>query len=561
MRHPHSGILPAIGGLAAVLAVLTGIPSASADELADLRANQELLQRRIDQLAQGANIPAGGAPAAPAGGPQVGMTMAGGSFPRSFLIPGTDTSLRVGGFVDLTMLYFLSGGGNVNGSNFGTNAGNNGNLQGQPLDIHGQMVPGIATPLAANLKHSTGNGVFEWSPQQSKLTVETRTPTGYGEARTVFEFDFAGCAAFSGNPAANFSCSSSIIGGGNSILPRLRFAYGTLGGLLVGQANSLMNDPDADAENLDFGGAVGSGGRVRIPQVRYTMTGPWGSSFALSAESATTDVAYPYGFAGSDTVTSSLPGGPGTNPIPTLCNGVACAGAGTGGGGVGATNASKSPTPDLNWALYFSQPWGHVDLSGVLRDLELNDGRFISRNFIGYGGQFSGHVKTPWFGWEKDVITWHSVAGSAAGNYMNGGASTWVALATNFTVPTVCAVAAPGCGMGTGATSAAGFAANNVLIHPVTAWGGNVGYQHWWAPNLRSNVAFGIAHQDIRSNLVGPVQDQGLNKELVNAFVNVVWNPVPFVTAGIQYMWGHRQVVANLKGDENVITAKFRVTF
>jgi len=32
--------------------LLAGVPSAKADELADLRANQELLQQRLDQLAQ-----------------------------------------------------------------------------------------------------------------------------------------------------------------------------------------------------------------------------------------------------------------------------------------------------------------------------------------------------------------------------------------------------------------------------------------------------------------------------------------------------------------------------
>ena len=47
------GTLAAIGGLTATIALLTGLPVATADELADLRANQELLQRRIDQLAQG----------------------------------------------------------------------------------------------------------------------------------------------------------------------------------------------------------------------------------------------------------------------------------------------------------------------------------------------------------------------------------------------------------------------------------------------------------------------------------------------------------------------------
>src|SRR5215471_13337785 len=92
-------------GLTATVALLTGLPAASADELADLRANQELLQRRIDQLAQ-AQIPApggapgGGIPGAMGAEPIPGQSIVGGSFPRSFLIPGTDTSIRIGGFVD-----------------------------------------------------------------------------------------------------------------------------------------------------------------------------------------------------------------------------------------------------------------------------------------------------------------------------------------------------------------------------------------------------------------------------------------------------------------------------
>ncbi len=51
-RKRNIGRAAAIGGLTATIALLTGLPAANADELADLRANQELLQRRIDQLAQ-----------------------------------------------------------------------------------------------------------------------------------------------------------------------------------------------------------------------------------------------------------------------------------------------------------------------------------------------------------------------------------------------------------------------------------------------------------------------------------------------------------------------------
>ena len=51
-RTQGIGSLAAIGGLTALIALQTGLPAAKADEMADLRANQLLLQQRIDQLAQ-----------------------------------------------------------------------------------------------------------------------------------------------------------------------------------------------------------------------------------------------------------------------------------------------------------------------------------------------------------------------------------------------------------------------------------------------------------------------------------------------------------------------------
>jgi len=63
------GFLAAFAGLVAMTAVLAGSPAARADELADLRANQQLLQQRIDQLAQ-----AQGQPLAPEPGPPPPLT-------------------------------------------------------------------------------------------------------------------------------------------------------------------------------------------------------------------------------------------------------------------------------------------------------------------------------------------------------------------------------------------------------------------------------------------------------------------------------------------------------
>src|SRR5215468_2783721 len=202
-RKRNIGRAAAIGGLTAAIALLTGLPAATADELADLRANQELLQRRIDQLAQQAQLPpsriAPGVPGALGTAPIPGQGIIGGSFPRSFLILGTDTSIRVGGFVDLGANYFLQGANTNNPGNPSTNTGQNGNLNGVPVGP--QFVPGFGVGAAQNVaqqtNHSRGNGKFEMSPEQSRLDIETRTPTAWGEARTFFAFDWAGCNTFS----------------------------------------------------------------------------------------------------------------------------------------------------------------------------------------------------------------------------------------------------------------------------------------------------------------------------------------------------------------------------
>ncbi len=78
---------------------------------------------------------------------------------------------------------------------------------------------------------------------------------------------------------------------------------------------------------------------------------------------------------------------------------------------------------------------------------------------------------------------------------------------------------------------------------------------------MRSTIAAGFAHQDVNSQLIGPTQATSVNKTLVTAFVNLVWNPVAFITTGIQYMYGQRVVVSNQWGQENVLIYKFRVAF
>ncbi len=98
-------------GLIGALALLAGLAAADADELSDLRANQQRLQQRLDQLppdqtqAAPPQAPGTAAPNADSTTAAPDPPLLGGSFPRSFVIPGTDTSVRVGGSIDETFGY------------------------------------------------------------------------------------------------------------------------------------------------------------------------------------------------------------------------------------------------------------------------------------------------------------------------------------------------------------------------------------------------------------------------------------------------------------------------
>jgi Porin subfamily/DcaP outer membrane protein len=551
MKNGRNGILAVLGVLIAAVALLSGLPAAKADELADLRANQQLLQQRLDQLAQ---VPAVGSPVGGlyGGGPAgpVGVPSLGGSFPRSFLIPGTDTSIRIGGTITVNAMYFFNGGNPNTTTASTTNFGNNGALNTAPLHVHnGAAVAGVF-PKAGNPARSKGADITFISPQQSKVGFETRTPTAWGEARTFMEFDWSNGNQFI--PGNNALLST------NNLIPRLRFAYATLGGLLGGQANSNFSDPDGEAESINFGGLTGNSGVTRIPQIRYTQPlAAWGvpGAISMSAEAPETDGVTSGGGLFSSDATSQAPSQTCLTTVanaagltPTCTTTLAA-----------VANPFKAPAPDLTWAWYIPQSWGHADFAAVYRPtLEMKDGAFVNRTFSGYGLHFSGDVKPRWFGWDKDYIIWNFSYGDGLGRYMAGNS-------TEFSIISNYPVAAP-------ATAAL---ARDVFARTTISWGGQVAYQHWWTPTLRSNAGFGILHHDIpnigntaagfvcqgqAAQLAG-TGNCGLNKELIATEVNLIWNPVPFADIGVEYFWGHRQVLSNLKGDVNGLISRFRVNF
>jgi hypothetical protein len=569
-RSPAS--FAAIVTATSAFALLIGQTPASADELADLRANQELLQKRIDQLSQ---APPPGAPQAapfvPGFGPETlgkpaGIPVVGGSFPRSFLIPGTDTSLRIGGFANASALWYIKGaapdgqldGQGSNNTTFTDGQGGTGNLAGIPLN----------NSTARDRSHA-----FIISGKQTRFLVDARTPTAWGQAKAYIEFDFS-----YNNTNVIQSAAEGV---SSSFLPRLRKAYGTLGGLLAGQETGILHDPDADPELVDFGGEATGGGRARAPQVKYTYAGPYGTVFNVGVENPVPRLNGPFGQTDID-----------TNQIPTstACSVTANTSAATPvttaclGSGSFFSPLTRS-WPEVIGTARINQPWGHVQIGAVVRNTELNDGQYLDRNLIGYGGQISGDAH-PFSGnpgpLGKDDLGFGFAAGSTIGGQIANG----MGVATNFGSP----IFVHGVGLvnplnSTGSTAAITAAWNardtsqslptSAIINGVNvrqaydglvstqstgSYGARIWYQHWWTENLRSTLEVSGIWNAINTNIAVNANST-LNKQLSIAHANLFWSPVAFIDFGFEYGWGHRLTISNFRGDAYTLQGEMRIRF
>ncbi len=244
---------------AVTLAVsLTGAGAvARADTLSDLREQTEALQRKVNELenAQQKTAPT--------------SAVTGGDIPGSFKLPGSNTSIKLGGYVKFDAVY----------SNI---------TQGVDAVANQQTVDNAIPVGPTGSPSDNKKGQLTLHARQTRLNLATSTPTAYGNMTTFIEGDFFGS---DGNETVT-----------NSNGFRIRHAYGTLGNFLAGQYWTNLFDENAYAETVEFGGPVGEI-FIRQAQVRWTQpfaAGEWSASmenpeslFAVSGAPLTAGSATP----------------------------------------------------------------------------------------------------------------------------------------------------------------------------------------------------------------------------------------------------------------------------
>jgi hypothetical protein len=231
-------------------------------------------------------------------------------------------------------------------------------------------------------KDQYGSGShFYASVKQSRLGVKGWIPTGWGELETCVDFDFFGVGGDAGQTTI-----------------RLRHAYGQLGPILFGQAESVFMDLDIFPNQLDYWGPNGMV-FFRNVQLRWMpLRGDTRVWIALERPGSSGD-----GGIYSDRVA-----------IQNI--------------------KSRNPLPDLTAQVRNTGKWGHVQLAGLVREIAwddtLADKYDLSGSVVGWGLSLSSVLNVT----KNDALRLQVVYGEGCENYMND-APTDVAIQNNYGDP------------------------------------------------------------------------------------------------------------------------------
>jgi len=391
-----------------------------------------------------------------------------GDNPGSFRIPGTEVSLRLYGYVEVDWIH---------------------EFKGDNSDIDMPAFPGYA-PLDGTPAAERDNRDF-LTARMSRLGLEASTPTRYGALYAKLEGDFineprtGGTGQYGGYKEVITQQETSSYGF------RVRHAYGSFGGLLIGQTWGTFMDVDNSPETVDFNGPPGST-IIRQPMIRYSHAVPVVGKFTVALENSSS---YVLGDAGDEAYT----------PM--------------------ASSLSRFPDVILRWD--GSYGWGNVSLRGLGQELRVKDGAGIDASKFGWGAAATAFLKLRG---GQDYLSVAVTGGEGIGRYLfyiEG--AIYDSTANDILLERAGGVVA-------------GYQLKpSSFVRLNFVYGITRNFDNAYVDHVRA-VGF--------DRITDPGFEKfSINRQVQQAHVGAIFTPIPGVDLGIEGVWGQRKTLAGDKGD------------
>lgn len=322
-----------------------------------------------------------------------------------------------------------------------------------------------ATVPVCTTEPCEGGSVFDTHARATRFYFGTNTKSDGHTIKTFLELDFLV------TPNGNERVSSSYT-------PRLRHAYITYDEWLIGQTWTTFQDVAVLPESLDFLGPAESTTFGRQTMLRYT-SGNW--QFALE------------------------------NPETTI----------TPHGGGARIDADDSVIPDLIVRYNHKDSWGHMSVSGIVRQLKV-DSAGVDATDTGYGIAVGSKINVG-----SDDIKMMVVYGSGLGRYI-----------------------------GTNVVNAAAVDALGDL-DTITTTSALFAYRHHWSDKWRSTLSYSMLRAD--NDVING--GTGVSKAVDSIHLNLIYEPTKSMTFGVELINAVREIESGHEGDMNRLQFSAKYAF
>jgi hypothetical protein len=389
-----------------------------------------------------------------------------GDVPGSFRVPGTEFSLRLYGWAEMNYIHEFKG------------------------DNADSDIPAFAAyaPVKGTAGYERDNRDL-LTARTSRIGVDAATPTRFGALGLKLEGDFINEPRTGGTGQYGSTGNLYTQQETSSYGFRVRHAYGSFGGLLVGQTWGTFMDVDNSPETVDFNGPPGST-IVRQPVIRYGYATPSLGKFTVALENSSS---YVLGDAGDEAA------------VPM------------------ASSLSRIPDLVLRWDGSFG--WGNVSVRGVGTELRVKDGAGVDAAKLGWGAAATAFLKLRG---GADYLSLAVTGGEGIGRYMyyiEG--AIYDSTANEILVERAAGVVA---GYQFKPSS---FVRFNFVYGIVR------NFDNAYVDHVRA-VGF-----DTAANL----DKFAINRQVQQAHVGAIFTPIPGVDLGVEGIWGDRKTLAGEKGD------------